>query len=1209
MLQRVLFVWAALAVGTLVGCGGGGAGTGGGGNATTSSSSSSSGGGGTGGTGGTPAACGDGTVDTGEACDDGNTTAGDGCDDKCKVEKGYACDGSPSTCTTTCGDGVIAGSEACDDGNAASGDGCSATCAVESGYDCGTAEPSVCVTACGDGVVSGAEACDDGNTATGDGCDDKCKVEKGWDCGSMQPSMCFAVCGDGIVTGAEACDDGNTAAGDGCDDKCAVEVGWDCGTAQPSACSAVCGDGIIAGAEACDDGNAASGDGCDDKCAIESGWVCAGAPSICGTVCGDGVIAGQEKCDDGNTTAADGCDDTCAVEAGWSCTGAPSACVTTCGDGVIAGQEKCDDGNGTAGDGCDAACAVEAGWVCTGAPSACHTACGDGVIAGQEKCDDGNTAGGDGCSAACVVEAGYACAGSPSACSATCGDGFVVAGKEQCDDGNTASADGCSATCAVEIGFTCTGSPSVCATTCGDGVKAGAEQCDDGNAANGDGCSATCTTEAGYGCSGSPSVCAPVCGDGVKLPGEKCDDGNLVNGDCCSSTCQIEAGCEIEPNDTLATANDFSSVSSNNKVKGFINPTADKDVFLIVVPPSTTGTLTAKTLDGPLGTTCASDKVDTYLSLFSDASPTTALTTNDDFGSNFCSQITASGLAPGNYYVEVKKSPLASATATFDYTLQVTLALVVCGNGILETGEQCDDGNTANGDGCSSQCKLEALPEAEPNNTCATANGPYDLPPNVLVSASCSPAGDQDWFRFTLPTFADVQLETFDAGGPGSCSPTTVDTEMQVFKSDCTTSLGAAVDQGGINNCTRIGPASQPYMKHLAPGTYYVKVFPFSSTATYNYTLLMTLPALCGNGVVEGSEQCDGGPFCQPDCTTLPLGNGGIGGSLTGSALPKVAIATTSGTYATLQSKLQATGSFATVDYLSASSTLTVAQLSAYDALAVYTFGSTSATFGDNLATYFEAGGGVVLFDYETQESSASGLSGQFETLYALSTKISSSSWLSAGFTLGTILEPASPLMSGVTTFKSASTSGAYHLPASAFNKNSPIVVASYTDGSPAVVRGVVASGPAAGRNLVEINCYGSASPTSSLGWDGTTTGDKLVRNALLFSIPPPVVTVAKGLDLGAQAVSTTGPSMALTYTNASSAPQTLTALGITGANAADFAAAPSSGLPVTIPPGGTFVVNVTFSPSAAGPRSATVGATFTGFANPATTLLVGTGM
>ncbi len=33
-----------------------------------------------------------------------------------------------------------------------------------------------------------------------------------------------------------------------------------------------------------------------------------------------------------------------------------------------------------------------------------------------------------------------------------------------------------------------------------------------------------------------------------------------------------------------------------------------------------------------------------------------------------------------------------------------------CGNGILETGEECDDGNTVSGDGCSSTCQIETPP-------------------------------------------------------------------------------------------------------------------------------------------------------------------------------------------------------------------------------------------------------------------------------------------------------------------------------------------------------------------------------------------------------------------------------------------------------------------------------------------------------------------
>jgi cysteine-rich repeat protein len=864
-------MWAALACGVVVGCGGGGGNTGGSGGSGPSSSSSTSSSSGTGGTGGKAPACGDGNVDSGEACDDGNTAAGDGCDATCKVETGFECAGSPSVCNTTCGDGIVAGAEKCDDGNVAGGDGCDASCKIELGYSC-TGMPSMCTTGCGDGIVAGAEKCDDGNMTDGDGCSAACAVEPGYDCGTAQPSICATVCGDGIVAGAEACDDGNTTPGDGCDDKCAVEVGYDCGTASPSVCGTVCGDGIIAGAEACDDSNKADGDGCSAACGIETGWVCAGAPSICSTTCGDGIIAGTEVCDDGNTAAGDGCDDKCAVETGWTCNSMPSSCTTTCGDGVIAGKEKCDDGNATAGDGCDAACAVEVGYVCTGAPSACATVCGDGIIAGQEKCDDGNTTDADGCSAACLIEAGYACTGAPSACAVICGDGFVVAGKEACDDGNTASKDGCSATCTVELGFTCAGSPSLCVTTCGDGIPAGAETCDDGNTANGDGCSSSCTLEMGYGCSGAPSVCGPVCGDGLKMPGEKCDDGNVINGDCCSSTCQIEPGCEIEPNDTIATANDFFALASNGKIKGLISPTSDHDVFAVVIPPGNTGNITAATLDGPAGTICTTNQLDSYLTIYNASG--TSLGTDDDSGPGYCSLLTVTGLSPGTYYVEVRRST-AGAT-TFDYTLQVTLQLAVCGNGIVELSEQCDDGNTVNGDGCTNLCKLEAHPEAEPNNSCAAANGPYTLPPNVLYSGSINPAGDSDWYKFTLTNFSDVRVETFDANGPGSCA--SIDTKVQAFNGSCT-SLGALDDDGGINACSLLDPtlSSQSFMRHLAPGTYYVQVTPFSSTATFNYTVLVSTVALCGNGVKEGSEQCDGTALCGPDCMVIPgCGNGVI---------------------------------------------------------------------------------------------------------------------------------------------------------------------------------------------------------------------------------------------------------------------------------------------------------------------------------------------
>ena len=78
------------------------------------------------------ARCGDGIVVIPELCDDGNTMAGDGCSPNCKLEPGWKCSGSPSTCShTTCGDKVVEGTESCDDGNSLPFDGCSADCQNE----------------------------------------------------------------------------------------------------------------------------------------------------------------------------------------------------------------------------------------------------------------------------------------------------------------------------------------------------------------------------------------------------------------------------------------------------------------------------------------------------------------------------------------------------------------------------------------------------------------------------------------------------------------------------------------------------------------------------------------------------------------------------------------------------------------------------------------------------------------------------------------------------------------------------------------------------------------------------------------------------------------------------------------------------------------------------------------------------------------------
>ena len=266
-----------------------------------------------------PPYCGDGALNDDEQCDDGNKVGGDGCSANCLVvEQGYACPTPGAECESAaiCGDGALVGGETCDDGNTAAGDGCTETCQLELDFACPTpGEPCVSSVHCGDGLVAGAETCDDSNTAAGDGCSDICQIESGFSC-PLPGAHCNAICGDGLRLGAETCDDGNTIAGDGCSDTCGREGPFACNIEGQACTRTRCGDGNAEGNEGCDDGASDRPfDGCF-QCVSEP--QCTGGE--CGAVCGDGLRFGSEQCDDGNTQDGDGCSSICEREPGFACT-------------------------------------------------------------------------------------------------------------------------------------------------------------------------------------------------------------------------------------------------------------------------------------------------------------------------------------------------------------------------------------------------------------------------------------------------------------------------------------------------------------------------------------------------------------------------------------------------------------------------------------------------------------------------------------------------------------------------------------------------------------------------------------------------------------------------------------------------------------------------------------------------------------------------
>src|SRR5262249_54686810 len=144
------------------------------------------------------------------------------------------------------------------------------------------------------------------------------------------------------------------------------------------------------------------------------------------------------------------------------------------------------------------------------------------------------------------------------------------------------------------------------------------------------------------------------------------------------------------------------------------------------------------------------------------------------------------------------------------------------------------------------------------------------------VRATFAESGDVDFYTFTLSAPAFVRIETYDAIDTSrSPFPNTVSTRC--YKNETLLQLskdGEVIfedDDGGDRKCSAIAP-----VEGLPAGTYTIAVTVFDEdleliTTPSPYYLLVQLGApVCGDGLKQGTEECDDGNTTNDDrCSSV----------------------------------------------------------------------------------------------------------------------------------------------------------------------------------------------------------------------------------------------------------------------------------------------------------------------------------------------------
>jgi alpha-tubulin suppressor-like RCC1 family protein len=651
-------------------------------------------------------------------------------DDDCPLQNGQSgkCDTSNNTCSYTCsgaskpcGTACIDSSACCINSDCQAQTGETASCNTSThqcGYVCGTGYKMCsnatcvltsgccanadCVALEGPGQTGTCDttahtctfACTTGNKKCGQLCigtsscclDTDCTADGG-QIGHCDTStrQCNYSCGQGQRSCNSACISSSACC---VASDCTPAAGQTASCSASGSCSYACSNGYktcagsttcVLASNCCSNSDCSPGSGQTGTCTVATGvcqYACVSGDKSCGT---NTCIPSANCCTNADCSPPTGQVGVCNAASG-TCQYSCAAAFKPCGTGVCIASSSCCSSSD-----CVPPISGEVG-TCSALTGACSFACGSGL----KNCNNTSCIATGLCctSSDCPPIAGATpfCTAA-HACTYTCNNGFKDCGNGTCVDVNGCCA---AADCAAKTNATAScGSSHTCSYSCASGFtdcSAGSGTCVNFSAA---GCCAAsdCAgkTNAAATCNSSHQ-CAYTCNTGLL--------------DCGGGVCVTSPGC-CTASDCAPRSDAIITCNTGHQCVYACTATALK----LGCQCSTPGSAACNGPDMKLPVTCTGGQ------WVSAASGSCSSTQNCDARDGTCHDIVAQcvGQSPGYTFCGPSDTPTTcgpdlttttTAAACAGKCLNGVCQAPVCGDGKVEAGEACDDGNTTPLDGC-----------------------------------------------------------------------------------------------------------------------------------------------------------------------------------------------------------------------------------------------------------------------------------------------------------------------------------------------------------------------------------------------------------------------------------------------------------------------------------------------------------------------------